>query len=207
MRTWKFGKCRKTEVFFRLCLVIIVTLTMSLGSLALDTRPVRAIGINAAPGASINVNECQPFTIQFTATGTVCPPPPNPFFWVWPGLPPYATMDMNTGLLTGCPQVGDASAVFFLGVSEFSPPFCGPFNNAIVVTINVVPAAPVCDMVIDPTFYAVAWEGLPFAMPLSVTGGVGPFFWSAAGLPAGLTVSDPVNGIIDGVPGPGTCGI
>jgi len=36
---------------------------------------------------------------------------------------------------------------------------------------------------------------------------VGPFNWSTAGLPPGLTLSDPVNGIIDGVPAPGTCGI
>jgi ribosomal protein L40E len=62
-------------------------------------------------------------------------------------------------------------------------------------------------MIINPTFYPVAWENLPFAMTLSVTGGVGPFNWSAAGLPAGLSVTDAVNGIISGTPVAGTCGI
>jgi len=207
MRTWNFGKCRRTAVFFRLCLVIIVALTLSLGGMALHTQPVRAIGIAANPGFTINVSECQPFTIQFTATGTTCTPPPDPYFWFWPSLPGYASLDENTGLLTGCPQVGDPSAFFVIGVSEFSPPFCGPNTDAQFVTINVIPLAPVCDMVIDPTFYPVAWENLPFSMPLSVTGGIGPFNWSAAGLPAGLTVTDPVNGIIAGTPAPGTCGI
>jgi len=45
-------------------------------------------------------------------------------------------------------------------------------------------------------------------MTLSVTGGVGPFDWAAtAGLPAGLSVTDPTNGVISGTPAPGTCGI
>jgi hypothetical protein len=207
MRTSNFGKWRRAAGLFRLCLVLIVALTLSLGGMALHTQPVRAIGITATPAATINVSECQPFTIQFTATGTACTPPPNPFFWYWPALPGYASLDGNTGLLTGCPKVGDPSATFFVGVSEFSPPFCGPFTNAILVTINVTPGAPVCNMVINPTFYPVAWENLPFSMPLSVSGGVGPFNWSAAGLPAGLSVTDPVNGIISGTPAPGTCGI
>jgi hypothetical protein len=76
-----------------------------------------------------------------------------------------------------------------------------------LATINVIPTAPACDIVIDPVFYPVAWEGYAFSMDLNVTGGVGPFIWDAAGLPAGLAVSDPLNGIIDGVPALGTCGI
>jgi len=208
MRKTNFGKGRHATVLFRSCLAIIVLFTMAVGGMALNTQPVRAIGINANPGFTINVAEGQPFTIQFAATGTACTPPPNPYFWFWPALPGYANLDFNTGLLTGCPQVGDPSATFVIGVTEFSfPPLCGPNSSAQFVTINVIPPPAPCDMVIDPTFYPVAWEGLPFSMPLSVSGGVGPFNWSAAGLPPGLSVTDAVNGIISGTPDPGTCGI
>lgn len=193
--------------FIKLFVCILTAFTLAIGGVTMAPRPVQAISISAAPAAVINVNECQPFAIQFTAAGTSCTPPPDPFFWFWPALPSYATLDSSTGLLTGCPQVGDASAVFVVGVSEFSPPACGPFVDSIIVTINVVPGPAPCNMVINPTFYPVAWEGLPFSMPLSVSGGVGPYSWSATGLPAGLSVTDNATGTISGTPDPGTCGI
>lgn len=207
MRLANIKLSRRASGFFRLCVCVSVALTLAVGGMALNPQPVQAIGITAAPAATINVSECQPFTIQFTATGTSCAPPPNPFFWFLGAMPAYATLDPNTGLLTGCPKVGDPSATFLVGVSEFSPPFCGPFLAFIPVTINVVPGAPVCNMVINPTFYPVAWEGMPFSMPLSVTGGVGPLNWSATGLPVGLSVTDATNGIISGTPAPGSCGM
>jgi hypothetical protein len=43
-------------------------------------------------------------------------------------------------------------------------------------------------------------------MTLSATGCSGAYSWSAVGLPVGLTVTDPINGIISGIPAPGTCG-
>jgi hypothetical protein len=81
-------------------------------------------------------------------------------------------------------------------------PAAGPHAQVI---INIVAAAAVCTLAIDPTFYPVAWENMPFSTTLIATGGVGPFSWSATGLPAGLTV-DPLTGIISGTPAPGTCG-
>jgi hypothetical protein len=211
MRTSNFREGRRAAVFFRLCLAIIVSLTLAMAGMALKTEPVRAIGITADPVPPVDVPECVPFTIQFTATGTVCPTPPNPFFWTWGVLPIWVTLDPDTGLLTGCPPLGEAGNTynFFVGVSEFHAwPPCGPFLTFMPVTLNVTANPAVCDMVIDPTFYPVAWENLPFSMNLSVTGGVGPFDWSAtAGLPAGLSVTDPTNGVISGTPAPGTCGI
>ena len=198
MRIWNIMKHRGTAVFFILFLVAAIILPMSL-----SCGPIE-LGVDT--GFTINVEECHPFSMQFSASATTCPSPVL-FYWVIGDLPPYATLDEDTGLLTGCPQVGDPSAWFIIGVSEFSPPACGPYFDMDAATINVIPTAPVCDMAIDPTFYEVAWEGLPFSMPLSVTGGVGPFFWSAAGLPSGLSVTDPVVGIISGTPDPGTCGI
>jgi hypothetical protein len=207
MKIRNYLKGHKSLTIFRLCICVII-FTLAISGIVLNAKPAYAIGITADPGDTITVSECEPFTIQFTATGTACTPPPDPYFWFWPALPSYVDFDTNTGLLTGCPQVGDASAVFFVGVSEFSPPLCGPFTSpAILITINVNPLAPVCDMVIDPTFYPVAWEGLPFSVNLSVTGGIGPFIWSTVGLPPGLAVTDNTTGTISGIPGPGTCGI
>jgi hypothetical protein len=207
MKILNYRQGHRAAGFLRLCLCTLIALTLAVGGLALDTTPAHAIGITATPPVPITVAQFQPFSIQFAATGAACAPPSNPYFWFWPALPAYATLDHDTGLLTGCPKAGDVSATFFVGVSEFSPPFCGPFANAMLVTINVVPGVPVCNMVIDPTFYWVAWEGLPYSMTLSVTGGVGPYSWSATGLPAGLSVTDPAAGIISGIPGPATCGI
>lgn len=72
------------------------------------------------------------------------------------------------------------------------------------MTITVDPLS--CPTAINPTFIPWAWEGFPFAYTLTVTGGVGPFQWTATGLPAGLTLN-PTTGEISGVPGPGTCGL
>jgi len=210
MRTSNFVEGRHVVVFFRLCLAILIALTLAVGEMVLNTEPVQAIGIDADPVPPIDVPECAPFTIQFTATGTVCTPPPNPFFWTWGAVPAWMTLDPNTGLLTGCPPLGEDGNTynFWVGVSEFTAwPPCGPFFVAMPVTINVIGPSLPCDMVIDPTFYPVAWENVPFSMTLSVTGGVGPFDWAATDLPAGLSVTDATNGIISGTPAPGTCGV
>ena len=198
MRIWNFRKYHGTAVFFILFLVAVIALPMSL-----SCGPIE---LGADTGFTIDVEECQPFSTQFSASNTTCPSPVI-FYWVVGSIPPYANFDNVTALLTGCPQVGDPSAMFVVGVSEFSPPFCGPYLDANLVNINVIPTAPVCDMVIDPVFYPVAWEGYAFSMDMNVTGGVGPFVWSTSALPAGLTLTDPVNGIIDGILAPGTCGI
>jgi len=184
-----------------------------MGGMALHPQPVRAIGITAAPAAAISVPECQPFTIQFTATGTICPPPPPAFFWTWGPVPAWMNFDWQTGTLTGCAPIG-ASAdplnpfTFIVGVTEFSnnppcPDGC-PCSNVVLVTITIT--GPVAPGTLDilPVFYPVAWEGLPFSMALSATGCSGTYIWSAAGLPAWATL-DPATGIITGTPGPGTC--
>jgi hypothetical protein len=213
MRIRNFGKYHSISVFFRLCLVTIVALSLVMGGMAFHPRPVRAIGITAAPAAAITVPECQPFTIQFTATGTICPPPPPPFFWTWGPVPTWVNFDWQNGTLTGCAPVGASTDplnpfTFVVGVTEFSnnapcPDGC-PCSNAILVTITITgPVAP-GTLNILPVFYPVAWEGLPFSMTLNATGCSGVYTWSATGLPAWATL-DPATGIISGTPGAGTC--
>lgn len=201
MRIRNIMKHHGTALFFILFLVAVIALPVSL-----SCTPPGPIEIEADTGFTIDVEECHPFSMQFSATATSCPSP-ELFYWLVGDLPPYAYFDNVTATLTGCPQIGDPSAGFFIGVSEFSPPACGPYWDVDFVTINVIPTASTCDMLIDDVFYPIAWEELPFAMDLDVTGGIGPFIWSTAGLPAGLTITDPANGIIEGIPEPGTCGI
>lgn len=58
-----------------------------------------------------------------------------------------------------------------------------------------------CPTDINTTFIPYAWAGLPYYYQLQVTGGVGPFIWTATGLPQGLSIN--INtGEITGVPGP-----
>ena len=58
-------------------------------------------------------------------------------------------------------------------------------------------------MTVDPVPIPLCWEGAPFNMTCTVTGGIGPYTWSATGLPAGLTMD--AAGNITGAPALGTC--
>jgi hypothetical protein len=220
MRTSNFGNGWRVAVLFRLCLAIIVLLTLAVGGVALNPQPVQALTINPAT-LTDNATECQYWEHQFTYTPTPicnpasCPPYQHYHWWVIGTPPPGLTLDQN-GLLSGCPPLGASAGSpynFAIMCSEVCcccpPPFWGPSHGPYFantpVTINVPPAAP-GTMTINPTFYPVAWEGLPFSMTLSATGCSGTYNWSATGLPAGLSVTDPVNGIISGTPAPGTCG-
>jgi hypothetical protein len=225
MRTSNFGKGRRVTVLFRLCLAIIVSLTLAMGGMALKTEPVQAVWMSITPPnlTDNTLVECQYWEYQFTHdcsdsdTPNCCTVAPFQHYhwWVIGGvLPPGLTLDQN-GLLSGYPEVGSAGnynfAIVCTEVGCCCCPWgaCGPnfaFSTPVNLTVN--PFDPtLCFTQIDPTFYPVAWENAPFTMTLTATGGVGPFDWTATGLPTGLTVTDPVNGVISGIPAPGTCGI
>lgn len=213
MRTSNFGKGRRAVGFFRLCLGIIVSLTLAMGGIALNTRPVQAITLHPTASFTENVTACVPFTIPFTYTNVIClPPPPKPFFWTGAGTYPTtwtASIDQDTGLLTGCPDIGDVgnSYAFDVGVTEFtSPSGCGPNSYWITVTLKVV-ASTVTTLTITPTVYPAAWENMPYSIMLTATGcSATPIYnWIATGLPAGLTL-DSNTGSLSGVPTTGTCG-
>ena len=215
MRISSFGSGRRVAVLFRLCLATIVVLTLAVGGMALNPQPVQALTVIPA-AHSDNVTECQYWEYQFTYTPTpACTtyvPLQHYHWWVVGALPPGLTLDQD-GLLSGCPPLGASAGSpynFTIGCTELAccccpPGTCGPFFASSAVTLDVLPASP-GTMTINPTFYPVAWEGMSFAMTLSATGCSGTYNWSATGLPAGLSVTDPVNGVISGIPAPGTCG-
>ena len=210
MRTSNFAEGRGVAGFFRLCLGIVVILTLAMGGMALNTQPVQAHTVNL-PVIPPILLECVPFTIAFSHTAADCPPvPPSIFFW-WLDVaaPAWVTIDPNTGVLTGCPPLGTAGTSFTFQVecTEMACcPYCPAHDQGQFITLNIGPHPPATALTIVPTFYPVAWEDMPFSMPLSATGCSGNYTWSTAGLPLGLDVTDPVNGIISGTPAPGTCG-
>jgi hypothetical protein len=228
MRKWNFGKSEKISAFFRLCLVIVIAFSLAAGGMSLSPRPAQAVLGIAPPVDSFLVGECQPFTYAgLSTTGFTCANQ-NVFFWLMDsgtGIPPWLTIDQNTGVISGCPPAGSAGLYTFdVTVTELCfcmpsctladcPPwgagwFCADFTFPTShISITVFPAGILpCVTAIDATYYPIAWEGMPFTMTLAATGGVGTLNWTATGLPVGLSVTDATNGIISGTPGPGTCG-
>jgi len=185
-----------------------MSLTFALGGTMLSPEPAHATAINPAGPVAYDVPVCQPWQQQFTIVPS-CPAGSIIFYWLAGGpIPAFVTLDPNTGLLTACPDAASAgtSATFQVTCSEMMFfPFCIGSATA-DVTLNFKANAP-CITDILPTFYPVAWEGLPFSMTLTAVGGAGTYSWSAAGLPVGLSVTDATNGVISGIPALGTCGI
>jgi hypothetical protein len=214
MRIFNLIKGRRSAGFFRIFLGMILSLILVMGGIVLDSRPAQANIIVSPDPTNAAWQECVPIVpITFTHGPSANPPgwlPEVFFFWPSGSLPAGITLDPNTGVLSGCPATGTAgtSGNFLIGCTALVPfPFSIDFSMPAATVNWTISNPPPCNMVITPVFYPVAWEGLPYAMALGVTGGVGPFSWSAVGLPAGISVTDATNGIISGTPAPGTCGL
>jgi ribosomal protein L40E len=222
MRASNFGKGRRAAFFFRLCLGIIVSLTLAMGGMALNTQPVQAALFDILPLAyNDNVTECMAFSFSpFSTGGSSCIPGPGPaqFIYYWgSGNPAWVTVDNITGAISGCvPLATPAGPVpFQVGATELYTDniscLSGPeahfsVNNCNVILTVIANAPP--PLIITPTIPPVAWEGMPYTTTLAATGCSGNttnYNWGALGLPAGL-VLDPASGIISGTPAPGTCG-
>ena len=221
MRTSNFGERRRVAGFFRLCMGIIVSLTLAMGGMSLNTQPVQAAPFDILPIAyNDNVTECVPFLFDppFTTNTPSCAPGPAyaVFFW-WAGPKPlWVSVDNITGVISGCVPAGTPAGplpAFQVGATELyidniSCACCGPIGYPSVSTCNViltVIANVPIPLTITPTPFLVAWENMPYAITLAATGCSGNYTWSATGLPVGLNL-DAGTGVISGIPAPGTCG-
>jgi hypothetical protein len=218
MRRWNFRKSQKGRSLFILFLVTVITLSMVLGSAALSPQPAQAVvTFNPPYPAVFDVYECQPFNTGPVTINSNCTVPPCPgfpaeahFFWaISPGWPGWLNLDANTGALWGCPDEGaldyTATIVCWSHIPNVTACTGWCWDMALAtVAFHVNATNPPC-MTIDPVFIPWCWEGAPFNMTCTVTGGVGPYTWSAAGLPAGLNMD--AAGNVTGIPAPGTCNI
>jgi hypothetical protein len=195
------GKKRQPVAYLRICLFLLILLTMVMaGCLEITPNTLAA-----------NLTECLNSSYTFSTTGQTCPTAPFTYFYWLVGSPPaWVTLDAATGELTACPPLGSAGTYeFYVGVTEMhAAPYCESDAWPAKVTFTVAPAAPPPDpLTIVPTFvWAWSMESMPFYLPLSAIGCSGNYTWSAVGLPPGLSLH-PYSGEITGVPPLGSAGI
>jgi hypothetical protein len=219
MRKCNLTKSDGVSIFFRLFLITVVALSLAVATMALNRQPARAaVTFNPPYPAVIHVSECQPFNTGPVTITSACTIPPCPFPPGWPpethsfwpvssGWPGWLNLDPNTGAFWGCPDKGaadyTATILCWSQVPNVTTCTGSCFDFAFAtITFKVDVANPAC-MTIDPVFIPWCWEGAPFNMTCTVSGGVGPYTWSAVGLPAGLAMD--AAGNITGTPSPGTC--
>ena len=214
MRIANCAKDLRAAGFFRLCLGIIISLSLAMGGMALNIAPAEAAPIRLEPpttsALTVTVTAGQTYTYQFGHTDTSftnAPPAQWWFYWHWPiVLPNWMQFDHNTGVLTVChpPTLVAHSHTGWVRVIEARPAF--PWwrvSAPKLVTINITPGV-AGTITIAATPIPAVWEDVPFSMALSATGCTGNYVWSATGLPAWLTL-DPNLGTLTGTPPVGTC--
>jgi hypothetical protein len=124
-----------------------------------------------------------PYSLQLSTNGG------SGLTWSVPSgaLPAGITLNASTGLISGTPtQIGDSH--FQIKVTDGNRSDVQTYNLAVVQPLTIASPA-----------RAAAEVGLPAQIPLSATGGRGPYAWAATGLPAGLTL-DRASGAITGTP-------
>ena len=132
------------------------------------------------PAGQINV----PYTTQLAATGGVG----APYTWSATGLPAGLTIANNSGLIAGIPR---ASGTFTVAVTV------GDLSAA-AATQNYTLLIASANLVFSGATLANGSVGIPYTSVVSVMGGIGPYSYTAAGLPPGLSLSS--TGTLSGTP-------
>ncbi|MFG1925874.1 putative Ig domain-containing protein [Cryptosporangium sp. NPDC048952] len=123
-----------------------------------------------------------PVSLLVTATGGAAP-----LTWMAAGLPPGLAMD-STGTITGTPTLPGTYAVVVTATDGFGLIGSAAFSWIVAALPTIAPQAPIS---------SVAGTALTFTPVL--VGGTSPFSWTAANLPAGLSI-DAVTGVVSGTP-------
>jgi prepilin-type N-terminal cleavage/methylation domain-containing protein len=110
-----------------------------------------------------------------------------PIIWSATGLP--ASLVMNSaGVLSGTPTTAGTYTVTASATDVFQLVGTATF----VLTVNAAPA-------LTPVPAQTTPVGDAVTLPVTLTGGTGPFAWTATGLPTGLTLNA-TTGLISGTP-------
>lgn len=135
------------------------------------------------PGGSVD----DTYTVRIQATGGV-----GPYTWSATGLPPGLSIDETTGVISGVPTSPGTYTVVVTVIDAWGVITTKEYPLVITGFGIITPSIPNGD--VDDTYTA----------PIEASGGVGPYTWTATGLPPGLSI-DPNTGVISGVPTtPGT---
>ncbi len=121
--------------------------------------------------------------LQLTATGGA-----PPLTWSATGLPPGLVMSSD-GLVYGTPTT---AGTYSLATAMVTDGFGLVGSAAFSWTINPLP------LLTNPGTQSTV-VGTAVSLPISRSGGTGPFTWSATGLPTGLSI-DTTTGVISGTP-------
>jgi len=123
-----------------------------------------------------------------------------PYTWALTtgALPLGITLDPATGIISGTTT---ASGTFNFVVTATDSAV--PVANTTVASLTLTIADTLTGLKITTTTLPGATNGIAYSAALAATGGVPPYAWLITGgtLPAGLTLTDAVNGIIAGTPG------
>ncbi len=142
--------------------------------------PPFSITTTSLPPAVVTV----PYSVTVTSTGGVAP-----LAWSAQGLPTGLSIVPSTGTIAGTPTVNGSFTVTVTASDSL--------NRSASRQYSLVVSLPV--LTIATTALPPGTMGSPYSTTLAATGGVPPLTWSAAGLPAGLTI-DSSTGVIAGTP-------
>ena len=140
--------------------------------------------ITTGPLANTQVNT--PISVQFAGTGGI-----PPYTFVQFGALPAGVSFSNTGLLSGTPtKTGSFPFTVFINDTTSASARQNYTLNVALPGLLITPPSPL----------PAGQINVPYTTQLAATGGLGsPYFWSATGLPNGLTIANN-SGLIAGIP-------
>nr|WP_311719288.1 putative Ig domain-containing protein [Edaphobacter lichenicola] len=148
------------------------------------TAPIQPLTITSTAIASATSN--QPYTASLNASGGTAP-----YIWSAAGLPAGLSLASN-GIIAGTPTATGSFPITFTVTDAGSP----TLTTKATLTLSIATA--IQPLTITSTAFAGATSNQPYTASLNASGGTAPYTWSAAGLPAGLSLAG--NGIISGTP-------
>ncbi|MEO5900127.1 MAG: putative Ig domain-containing protein, partial [Ilumatobacteraceae bacterium] len=152
-------------------------------SYTLTVRPAPALSAPAALG----IGEVGLGYASSAVTATLGT---EPYSWTSTGLPDGLSIDPSTGVIAGVPTAPGTATATITVTDDMG----GTASAVVALTIVSAPAV-TAPVVLDPGEVSVAYS----TSATNAAGGLPPLVWSAAGLPAGVSI-DSATGVVDGLP-------
>ena len=175
---------------------VTITVVDSTPSKHLTTSVTRSIQIVGALTVTTSVlpvgvaHSAYPATLLNAAGGT------SPYTWAVAGLPSGLVLNSATGQITGTPAAAGKTTIQ-ITVTDSGVPSARTAKANLALTV-------VDPLTIGNGPLPTGSVGSNYSGTATATGGTPPYTWSAAGLPATLTIA-PTTGLITGIPAaPGT---